>query len=89
MLRDLIWADNNLVFVGPTYVWHDQYLCDISISKDSKSGKRATLDKLLYLKPVPDIGNTFGESVNDHVQHQTFWRYQILTQKSAVSRAMC
>ena len=46
MLRDLIWADNNLVFVGPTYYWHDQYLCDISISKDSKSGKRATLDRL-------------------------------------------
>ena len=46
MLRDLIWADNNLVFVGPTYYWHVQYRCDNSISKESKSGKRATFDGL-------------------------------------------
>ena len=76
MLRDLIWAYNNIVFVSPTYYWHDQFLSTFSISKESKSGKRVTLDRLLYLKPASVISGIRSEKASiitsPAVQHQTF-----------------
>jgi hypothetical protein len=41
MLRDLVWVDSEFFFAGPTYYWHDQYLSEIVLRKDSeKEGER-------------------------------------------------
>jgi len=69
MLRDLLWADSEFLFVGPLYYWHDQYLSEIRTRKEPRN---ATLNRLLYDQPVP-IGVIYG----DVVSYQTGERQEI------------
>lgn len=52
-LVDLIWVDETYAFVGDPYWWENQYLCHILTSLEQRSGKRATLDRVLYSLPLP------------------------------------
>ena len=64
-LRDLIWLDPDHAIVGPPYDWKDQYICDISVSAEAKSGSRDTLRRILYDQPVEGLaGITLGDVVD-------------------------
>ena len=63
-MSDVVWADSEFIFVGPSYYWHDQYLSELQTSKVPRT---AILERLLYRQPVPGLGDvSYGDVVVYH-----------------------